>query len=85
MAICPSPPGDVGDPDQEIGDNYQNGKHVVLLADNLDISMTLSTMWIVFSLFMEFTITETFSYFGRLLHMTRDQVDYFHDLAKHLK
>ena len=26
------------------------------------------------SLFMEFTISETFSYFGRLLHMTRDQV-----------
>ena len=24
---------------------------------------------------MEFTISETFSYFGRLLHMTRDQVD----------
>ena len=23
---------------------------------------------------MEFTISETFSYFGRLLHMTRDQV-----------
>ena len=29
---------------------------------------------------MEFTITETFSYFGRLLHMTRDQVDYFQTL-----
>ena len=42
--------------------------------------MTQSTMWIVFSLFMEFTITETFSYFGRLLHMTRDQVDYFQTL-----
>ena len=28
----------------------------------------------LFSLFMEFTISETFSYFGRLLHMTNAQV-----------
>ena len=27
------------------------------------------------SLFMEFTITETFSYFGRLLKMAADEVD----------
>merc|ERR1712012_11128 len=27
------------------------------------------------SLFMEFTISETFSYFGGLLHMTRDQIE----------
>jgi len=27
------------------------------------------------SLFMEFTISETFSYFGRLLHMTKDQIE----------
>ena len=32
-------------------------------------------LWNACSLFMEFTISETFSYFGRLLHMTRDQVD----------
>ena len=32
--------------------------------------------WIGSSLFMEFTISETFSYFGRLLHMSRDQVEY---------
>ena len=37
------------------------------------LKITMKT-WIACSLFMEFTISETFSYFGRLLHMTRDQV-----------
>ena len=40
------------------------------------LKITMKT-WIACSLFMEFTISETFSYFGRLLHMTRDQVAVF--------
>ena len=70
MRLLGGKPGDrsLGLPGNLVGYMPQSTRLVIIKMVNMILTL------IACSLFMEFTISETFSYFGRLLHMTRDQV-----------